>query len=35
VAYADANGEHYGTHPCAAFVLTGDEYENLIAALEN
>lgn len=34
-AYADANGEHMGTHPCAAFMLAGDEYENLIAALEN
>lgn len=35
VAYADANGEHYGTHPCAAFVLTGDEYADLVAALED
>lgn len=33
-AYADANGEHMGTHPCAAFVLTGDEYADLVAALE-
>ena len=33
-AYADANGEHYGTHPCAAFTITGDEFARLLAALE-
>lgn len=31
--YADSNGEHYGTHPCAAILMTGTEYEALIAAL--
>ena len=33
VAYADANGEHYGTHPCAAILMTGAEYEALLGAL--
>ncbi len=32
--YTDANGEHYGTHPCAAFTITGDEFARLLAALE-
>ena len=32
-AYADANGEHMGTHPCAAFTLTADEFARLLAAL--
>ncbi len=31
--YADANGEHFGTHPCAAILMTRAEYEALIAAL--
>lgn len=31
--YADANGEHYGTHPCAAILMTGAEYAALIEAL--
>ncbi len=31
--YADANGEHYGTHPCAAILMTGVEYQTLISAL--
>jgi len=30
---ADANGEHYGTHPCAAIVMTGAEYQALLGAL--
>ncbi len=30
---ADANGEHYGTHPCAAILMTEQEYRALIAAL--
>lgn len=30
---ADANGVHYGTHPCAAFLMTEQEYRALIAAL--
>ena len=32
-AYADANGEHYGTHPCAAFTLTRAQFARLLAAL--
>lgn len=28
--YADANGEHYGTHPCAAILMTAPEYAALI-----
>lgn len=31
--YADANGEHFGTHPCAAILMTAAEYEALLAAL--
>lgn len=31
--YADANGEHYGTHPCAAILMTAAEYAALIEAL--
>lgn len=33
VAYADANGEHYGTHPCTAFTLTRAQFARLLAAL--
>lgn len=33
-AYADAQGQHYGTHPCAAILMTRAEYAALIAALE-
>lgn len=33
VAYADANGEHMGTHPCAAFTLTRAQFARLLAAL--
>lgn len=32
-AYADVNGEHYGTHPCAAFVISPQRYVALLAAL--
>lgn len=32
--YADANGEHYGTHPCAAILMSATEYDALISALE-
>jgi len=31
--YADSNGEHYGTHPCAAILMTAAEYDALIEAL--
>ena len=31
--YADANGEHYGTHPCAAILMTEAEYDALLEAL--
>jgi hypothetical protein len=31
--YADSNGEHYGTHPCAAILMTGAEYRALLDAL--
>ena len=31
--YADANGEHYGTHPCAAILMTAAEYKALLGAL--
>lgn len=30
---ADANGAHYGTHPCAAILMTERDYAALIAAL--
>ncbi len=33
VAYADANGEHFGVHPCAAFTLTESEYQAFMEAL--
>lgn len=33
VAYADSNGEHYGTHPCAAVLMTAAEYQALMTAL--
>ena len=29
----DSAGDHYGTHPCAAILMTRAEYEALIAAL--
>ena len=32
-AYADANGEHFGTHPCAAILMTAAEYRALLEAL--
>ena len=28
--YADGNGEHYGTHPCAAILMTEGEYRALL-----
>lgn len=31
--YADANGEHYGTHPCAAILMTQAEYSELLEAI--
>lgn len=31
-AYTDANGEHMGTHPCAAFVMTEQMYRALISS---
>lgn len=31
--YADANGEHWGTHPCAAILMTNAEYQALLEAL--
>lgn len=33
-AYTDANGEHMGTHPCAAFTLTESEYQAFMEALQ-
>lgn len=33
-AYADVNGEHYGTHPCAAFTVTAATFARLLAAME-
>ncbi len=33
VAYADVNGEHFGTHPCAAILMTTAEYQSLLEAL--
>ena len=33
VAYADAQGEHYGTHPCAAIRMTAAEFERLREAI--
>ncbi|MBK8035287.1 MAG: hypothetical protein IPK17_38445 [Chloroflexi bacterium] len=30
---ADANGQHYGTHPCAAILMTATEYEALLEVL--
>lgn len=30
---ADADGAHFGTHPCAAILMTEQEYRALIAAL--
>lgn len=33
-AYADANGDHYGTHPCAAFTISADAFARLLATLE-
>lgn len=30
---ADAYGQHYGTHPCAAFVMTSAEYAALLNML--
>lgn len=33
LAYADVNGQHYGTHPCAAILMSEQEYRALIAAL--
>ena len=33
-AYADANGEHFGTHPCAAFTISADAFARLLATLE-
>ena len=33
IPYADANGEHYGTHPCAAILMTDSEYQALIREL--
>ncbi len=32
--YADANGEHFGTHPCAAFTISADAFARLLATLE-
>ena len=32
-AYADVNGDHYGTHPCAAFVMTEQMYRALLRSL--
>lgn len=31
--YADQNGEHYGTHPCAAILMTEQEYLALLDVL--
>lgn len=31
--YADSNGEHYGTHPCAAFTITTAQYAALLDTL--
>lgn len=31
--YADNNGEHYGTHPCAAILMTAPEYQALLSAI--
>lgn len=31
--YADANGEHFGTHPCATILMTTAEYESLVETL--
>lgn len=33
-AYADANGDHYGTHPCAAFTISADAFARLLATME-
>lgn len=35
VPYADANGDHYGTHPCAAILMTAPEYQSLLRSLQN
>lgn len=32
--YADANGEHMGTHPCAAFTIDGAQFARLLDSLE-
>jgi len=32
-AYADAQGEHYGTHPCAAIRMSAAEFETLREAI--
>lgn len=33
-AYADANGGHMGTHPCAAFTISADAFARLLATME-
>lgn len=32
-AVLNINGEHYGTHPCAAILMSAAEYESLLGAL--
>lgn len=32
-AYADTSGQHFGTHPCAAILMTAAEYHALLEAL--
>lgn len=33
VAYADSNGEHWGTHPCAAVTISGEAFEAIMAEM--
>jgi hypothetical protein len=33
VAYADSNGEHWGTHPCAAVTISAGEFEAIMAEM--